>query len=521
MTAAARVSSPSAATLGELLRDLGDLHVTITGADGIEVRGISCDSRTIVPGDLFVALPGSRTDGAKFVAEACARGAVAVAGTAGIDTSAASGAGAAVQVTRIVTEQPARLLARVAARLYGNPSRHLTMVGITGTNGKTTTSYVLEAIWLAAGWRPGVFGTISYRFGDEAVPAPLTTPPAPELFARLARQRERGGTHVAMEVSSHALVQDRADGIEWDAAVFTNLGRDHLDFHRDLDDYFRAKARLFRALEASPKPRRVAVLNAADPRGRELARDLTVPVVTFGEGGDVHAERLTMTLEGSRFEVVLADERLALRTSLIGAGHVENVLAAVATAHALGAPAAAITRGVGGFEGVPGRLEAVRAGQPFTVLVDYAHTPDALAGVLTSLRPMVDGRLLCVFGCGGDRDRGKRPLMAEAVARAADLAVLTSDNPRTEDPHTIIADAEPGLVRGGLARVPALASAARGYVVEIDRARAIRIALAAARARDCVVIAGKGHEDYQIVGTVKLPFDDRAEARHALAEQRA
>jgi UDP-N-acetylmuramoyl-L-alanyl-D-glutamate--2,6-diaminopimelate ligase len=519
MTAAARVSPPGATTLGELLRDLG---ATLVGDAATEIRGIGCDSRTVAPGDLFVALAGRHTDGARYVAEACARGAAAVAGTAALaDALAAAVPGRrAAAVARVETAEPARLLARVAARMHGEPSRDLTMVGVTGTSGKTTTTYLLEAIWQAAGARPGVLGTISYRFGGEAVPAPLTTPPAPELFARLAAMRGHGGTHVAMEVSSHALVQDRVEGIEWDAAVFTNLGRDHLDFHRDADDYFRAKARLFRALEASAKPGRTAIVNAGDPRGQELLRSLRVPALTFGRGGDVRAENVAMTLDGSTFTLVLPDTRAQVRTSLIGAGHVENVLAAAAAAHALGASAAAIARGLEGFAGVPGRLEPVRAGQPFSVLVDYAHKPEALASVLGSLRTMVGGRLVCVFGCGGDRDRGKRPLMAEAVAAGADLAVLTSDNPRTEDPLAIIADAEAGLVSGALPRLAALADAGRGYVIEPDRARAIGAALAAARPGDCVVIAGKGHEDYQIVGTVKLPFDDRDVARRALAELR-
>jgi UDP-N-acetylmuramoyl-L-alanyl-D-glutamate--2,6-diaminopimelate ligase len=498
--------------LGELLRDVRDVPAAIHGDSGVVVRGISADSRTVCGGDLFVALAGTRTDGARYVADACARGAIAVVAETG---------GAPAGVTWVETCAPARLLARLAARLYGDPTHDLTMIGVTGTNGKTTVTYLLEAMWTAAGLRPGVIGTISYRFGGDVVPALLTTPPAPELFARLAAMRDGGATHVAMEVSSHALVQDRVEGIAWDVAVFTNLGRDHLDFHRDADDYFRAKALLFRALERSPKSRRVAVLNAVDPRGRELRRGLAVPAVTFGAGGDVRAERLAMTLDGSTFDLVLGGERAAVRSPLVGAGHVENVLAAAATAHALDVPVAAIVRAVESFAGVPGRLEAVRAGQPFTVLVDYAHTPDALAGVLGSLRPMVGGRLLCVFGCGGDRDRGKRPLMGEAVARAVDLAVLTSDNPRTEDPLAIIADAEPGLTAGGSIPLGMLDASARGYVVEPDRRRAIAAAITAARAGDCVVIAGKGHEDYQIVGTTRLPFDDRAEARRALAARHA
>jgi UDP-N-acetylmuramoyl-L-alanyl-D-glutamate--2,6-diaminopimelate ligase len=495
-------------TLRELLRGAGDLVLVTHGDDSVEVRGIAADSRALRAGDLFFALPGTRTDGRRYIAEALGRGAIAIAGDPAIDVPAG--------VPFVATADPARLLARAAVRFHGNPTAGLTVVGVTGTNGKTTVSYLLEAIWEDAGLRPGVLGTISYRFGGEVVPASLTTPPAPELFARLARMRAAGATHVAMEVSSHALAQGRADGIEWNAAVFTNLGRDHLDFHRDQDDYFQAKARLFAALDASPKASRVAVLNAADRRGAELRRMVRTPVVTFGVGGDVRAESVTLALEGTTAELILGRERVAVRTRLIGSGHLENVLAAAATAHALGTSPAAIARGIAGFAGVPGRMEPVDVGQDFTVLVDFAHTPEALAGVLGSLRALVRGRLICVFGCGGDRDRGKRPLMGEAVGRGADVAVLTSDNPRTEDPLAIIADAEPGLARVGLPRVTALAGATCGYAVLPDRAAAITGAIAAAQGGDCVVVAGKGHEDYQIVGTAKLPFDDRVVVRQAL-----
>jgi UDP-N-acetylmuramoyl-L-alanyl-D-glutamate--2,6-diaminopimelate ligase len=416
----------------------------------------------------------------------------------------------------VATKEPARFLARAAARFHGDPAAGLTIVGVTGTNGKTTVTYILEAIWQAAGLRPGVLGTINYRFADAVEAAPLTTPPAIEIFARLAAMRAAGATHVAMEVSSHALVQDRTFGIPWDAAVFTNLGRDHMDFHRDQDDYLRAKARLFVALDASPKPRRAAVLNAADANVVGLRATIASPVVTFGAGGDVRAEAITMTLGGTRATLVLGGARIDVATRLVGQGHLENVLAAAATAHALGMPLATIAQGLETFPGVPGRLEPVVAGQDFTVLVDYAHTPDALAGVLGSLRALVPARLICVFGCGGDRDRGKRPLMGEAVGRHVDLAILTSDNPRTEDPTRILADAEPGLERAGLPLLPNLAKAKRGYLVQSDRTQAIASALMSARPGDCVVIAGKGHEDYQIIGTEKRHFDDREEVRRVL-----
>jgi UDP-N-acetylmuramoyl-L-alanyl-D-glutamate--2,6-diaminopimelate ligase len=498
--------------IGELLDGISGVGFELRGDADVVVERLSADSRDVRPGDLFVALPGTRTDGSRFVTDACRKGAVAVAGLRKLKAQKG--------VALIVTDEPARFLARAAARFYGDPGAGLTMVGVTGTNGKTTVTYLLEAIWQAAGARPGVLGTINYRFDGVVEPAPLTTPPSLEVFARLAAMRAAGATHVAMEVSSHALVQDRTDGMPWDAAIFTNLGRDHLDFHRDPDDYLRAKARLFSALDASPKARRVAILNAADPRVMSLRPDVASPVVTFGAGGDVRAEDVEMTLAGTRAALVAGAERVAIHTRLIGQGHLENVLAAAATAHTLGTPLATIARALGDFAGVPGRLERVDAGQDFTVLVDYAHTPDALAGVLGSLRAIVPQRLICVFGCGGDRDRGKRPLMAEAVGRNVDLAILTSDNPRTEDPIRILADAEPGLERAGLPLLPNLARVARGYVVQSDRTQAIASALTSARSGDCVVIAGKGHEDYQIIGTTKHPFDDRATAHRVLGGRR-
>ena len=509
----AAAPEPTSMTLRTLLATIADVPFTLHAGPDVEVAGVTADSRAVRPGDVFVALPGTRTDGARFIADACARGAVAVVAAPDAVTPAG--------VARVDTADPARLLAHLASAFHGDPSSKLTMVGITGTNGKTTTTYLLEAIWRGAGLRPGVIGTISYRFEDEVIPAPLTTPPAAELFALLARMRDRGATHVAMEVSSHALAQGRAEGVAWDAAIFTNLGRDHLDYHADEDAYFEAKAALFRALDASPKPARVAIVNADDARGRVLAARVASRVVTFGRGADVHADDAAMTLDGTTATLVFAatGERVPIRTRLIGSGHLANVLAAAATAHALGVPAVTIAAAVAAFPGVPGRLEPVPSDRGFTVLVDYAHTPDALEGILDSLRAIAPGRVICLFGCGGDRDRGKRPLMAAAVGARAQLVVLTSDNPRTEDPLAIIADAEPALAASGLPRVADLATVERGYVVVPDRAAAIAAAMGAAHAGDCVVIAGKGHEDYQILGTVKVPFDDRTIARDLLAQR--
>jgi len=491
------------------LLDLLDLRVVLRGDGAVEIRGLCADSRLVQEGDLFFALRGSQSDGAAYVAEARAKGAVAIAGGEGLAVPG--------DVPVLTTADPARLLARMAACFHGDPSMHFAMVGVTGTNGKTTVTYLLEAIWEAAAARPGVLGTISYRFAGKSDPAPLTTPPATELFSRLGQMRDAGATHVAMEVSSHGLVQGRAEGIAWDAAVFTNLGRDHLDFHRDEDDYFEAKMRLFDALDASRKPERVAVINAGDGRAAAMRARIASPVVTFGPGGDVEARDVSMSMSGTQAEIRLGEGWYPLRTQLIGVGHLENALAAAATAYALGTPAATILAGLANFSGVPGRLESVPTGTNFSVLVDYAHTADALAGVLQSLRQVVPGRLVCVFGCGGDRDRGKRPLMGEAVARYADLAVLTSDNPRTEDPLAIIADAEVGLRSAGMTIGAEGAVAARCYYIEADRAAAITMAIAMAGAGDCVLLAGKGHEDYQLVGTAKRAFDDRSVARAVLA----
>ena len=498
--------------LRELLDDIGGVPHALLGDDRLQVGGITADSRAVNAGDLFVALPGTRTNGGLYIGEACRRGARVIAGDPTLGVPAG--------VAFIASTAPGQLLAHLAAGFHGHPAASLTMVGVTGTNGKTTVTYLLESIWIAAGWRPGVLGTISYRYGGTAEPAPLTTPPACELFARLAAMRAAGATHVAMEVSSHALAQGRAEGVEWDAAIFTNLGRDHLDYHRDHDQYFLAKTRLFHALDASPKAVRVAVLNAADLRVAGLGSGLRSRVVTFGEGGNVRAESVEMTPAGTTAVIVLGDERLPVRTSLLGTGHLENVLAAAAAAYALGAPPEAIARGIASLPRVPGRLERVSGDEEFTVLVDFAHTPDALAGVLASLRALVSGRLICVFGCGGDRDRGKRPLMGRAVGKDADVAVLTSDNPRTEDPYAIIAEAEAGLVAAAMPRCADLTTCDRGYIVLEDRAQAIASAIGCARPGDCVVIAGKGHEDYQIIGTEKRPFDDHAVVRRVLGERR-
>ncbi len=498
--------------LGEALDGCG--AVTVEGSVDVDVLRVVSDSRRVAGGDVFVALGGQVTDGRRHVADAVARGAVAVVSDAPLDPVEG--------IVRVRCAEPRRVLARLAARLAGDPSADLMLVGVTGTNGKTTTTYLIDGIWRAAGLRTGVIGTIAYRFGDETRPAPFTTPEAPELQGLLAEMRRAGVTHVAMEVSSHALALHRPDGLRFDAAAFSNLTRDHLDFHGTVDAYYDAKARLFRELlPASGKPGAAAVVNVDDAAGARLAADAPGRVVRVGRGGrvDVRLAEVESTLEGTCGVLVLGGHRLPFASPLVGAPHAENVALAAATAWVLGVQPAAIAAGIAAAEPPPGRVERI-AGPGFTVVVDYAHSPDALERLLAALRPLTPGALITVFGCGGDRDRGKRPLMGEAAARVSDLVIVTSDNPRTEDPHRILADIEPGVRNAGLPPLAAPTAGARGYVLEIDRPTAIALGVGLARPGDLVVIAGKGHEDYQIIGTEKRHLDDREEVRHAL-ERRA
>jgi len=411
----------------------------------------------------------------------------------------------------------------MAARFHGDPSRHLVAVAVTGTNGKTSVTYLLEAIWKSQGIPAGVVGTISYRYGGHERPAALTTPEALDLHAELAAMVKAGVECAAVEVSSHALALGRVGGCHWDAAVFTNLSHDHLDFHGDLETYFSAKASLFLDhLSASSKPDPVAVINADDPFGVRLARQVRCRVVTFGRdpSATVHPLALEQDLSGIRGTLSVAGESMNVVSPLIGEQHVFNIMAAVAAAHGIGVPRRAVEVGITACTGAPGRLERVTMGRDFTVFVDYAHTPHALESALATLRTMCPGRILTVFGCGGDRDRAKRPLMGEIAGRLSDVVVLTSDNPRTEEPNIILAEIERGIEETCLARVDiaTLVAEGRGYTTDPDRRGAIGLALKLARSRDIVLIAGKGHEDYQIIGTERRPFDDREEVRRLLGE---
>lgn len=492
---------------------LAGIPVRVRRGPDVQVAGITDDSRALGPGDLFVAVPGRTVDGHRFVEAAAQAGAVAVLASREVDFPG----------TVAVVEDTAWALGVAAANRNRHPGRHLGLLALTGTNGKTTTTYLLESILEAAGKRPGVIGTVSYRFAGQTRKAPFTTPAAPALQGLLSEMALAGSTHAVMEVSSHALWLQRVAGLEFDVAGFTNLTQDHLDLHGSMEAYQEAKRLLF---TRHLKPSGAAVLWFDDPAAAEMVRGYPGRVVRVSRQHpevEVRVEARRQTLEGIEAMLTLRGQALEVRSPLVGDHNLQNIALAVAMALEAGLDPRAIARGVERLAVVPGRLERVEAGSDVAVLVDYAHTPDALAHALSALRPLCAGRLICVFGCGGDRDALKRPLMGAAVARGADLAVVTSDNPRSEDPQAIIASILGGIVGQGLAPLePAsLAGASAGYAVMPDRRAAIFAAVQAALPGDVVLVAGKGHEDYQILGQNRIHFDDREESRAALATRRS
>ena len=486
-----------------LLEALADKK--ILGHLPTEVRGVAYDSRKVEPGEIFVAIPGLKQDGRRYVEDALARGAAAVV-LEGSDVLEGRSVG------RVLVSSAREALARLADAYFGHPSGVLTVVGITGTNGKTTTSYLVDALLAAQGQRTGLIGTVQYRIGALSLPAGQTTPEALETQRLLRRMADEGVTAVAMEVSSHALALSRVEGIDFDVAVFTNLTQDHLDFHVTMDAYREAKRHLFALLAAGGKPKRTAVVNADDPSGLAMIAGLPLHALTYGVrgGAEVRPTRWSSGAEGIRMNVRTPAGHFDIASPLVGEHNVENLLAATGVGVALEMEPSLIARALGSVGSVPGRFERVEAGQPFLVVVDYAHTPDALERTLETAHKLRGrgGRLAVVFGCGGDRDRGKRPLMGAIAARLADRVWVTSDNPRSESPEAIIADIAAGIP-GGLVL--------DRHETIPDRKAAIQRALAWAEAGDVVVIAGKGHETYQIIGSEVLPFDDRAQARVALA----
>jgi UDP-N-acetylmuramoyl-L-alanyl-D-glutamate--2,6-diaminopimelate ligase len=478
--------------LKHILSVLPDAHVT--GDSDIEFRNIVYDSREVEPGDLFVALKGIGQDGHSFIPEATQHGAVAVMLEEDCETNG---------VVHIKVPNTRRALALLAAEYFGNPAQELTLIGITGTNGKTTISRLVKSILEVAGQKVGLIGTIEYWIGDERLPAGLTTPESLDLHGMFKKMTAQDIDSVVLEVSSHSLSLDRVFGLEFDVGVFSNLSRDHLDFHKTVDEYERVKSMLFESLDWA---RAKAVINRDDPSGRHMMEVSKAPVVSYGfdRESSVWANGFSLTANESHFTVHSPDYEFAVDFKLLGRFNVYNALASVGVGYAFNIDPPAMKEGLEHLDVIEGRFERIDCGQPFTVIIDYSHTPDALEHCLVAAREITRDKVIVVFGCGGDRDRGKRPLMGEVASRLADHVIVTSDNPRSEDPEKILRDIEEGF------------PARSRHEKIVDRREAIEKSLALAHQGDCVIIAGKGHEAYQIIGRDRLPFSDRTEVERVL-----
>ena len=490
---------------------------SVPPGDDPDIDSIHYHTGDVKPGGIFVAIPGLTADGHDFIAQAVEKKAAAIVAARPVDAP----------VPVVVTGDTRLALAQLSARFYGDPAADLVLIGLTGTNGKTTTAYIIESILTQAGLAAGVIGTIEYHYADRHFDNPMTTPESSDLQRILSEMKSAGVTHVVMEVSSHALDLKRVHGCQFDAAVFTNLTRDHLDYHKDMAHYWACKQRLF--TEHLEGGRGGAIINSNDKRAAELIATLqskiSAPVIlTAGNAPDAKIRPSACTASGTGMSVTLATPSgpLDIRSPLVGRHNLENVMSAVGVGLHLNLAPDAIRQGIASLSAVPGRLEPVANNRGLHVFVDYAHTPDALENVLQALAPLRETRIICVFGCGGDRDRTKRPLMGAIAGRLADVAVVTSDNPRTEDPDAIIAEILAGDLGANSSRLEAAdlrnGVARTGYLVEPDRRRAIRRAIGLAQPGDIVLIAGKGHETYQIRGTEKIDFDDRSEASAALRD---
>jgi UDP-N-acetylmuramoyl-L-alanyl-D-glutamate--2,6-diaminopimelate ligase len=504
--------------LSELLKSIEN-PLLINGDTGTEILGLHYDSRSVKPGGLFFALRGVSADGHLFIDAAVKSGAGAVVLEDG--TYSPSG-------IPFVQVADARLaMSQMAAAFYGNPTGTIPLIGITGTNGKTTTTYLVESILAKAGMPAAVLGTINYRFKEKTFSAPHTTPESVELQRTLRELVDLGARGVIMEVSSHALDQRRVDGCRFDIGVFTNLTRDHLDYHKDMESYLESKKRFFTELLVPDrqKPKRRAVVNIDDPLGHLMARSAPCPVVTYGLVADarITAREVNFTTSGISGILSTPKGETEFHSSLLGRFNLYNILAAVSAATAMDLPLDVIRSGIEGHEKVAGRLERVDNNLGITVLVDYAHTGDALENVLKTLLEIASARIITVFGCGGDRDRGKRPIMGEIAGRYSDMSIVTSDNPRSEDPSLIIEQIRDGIAPLGIKEYAHAELSAgfgeKGYTTVKSRKDAIYLAVRLARPGDIVLLAGKGHEDYQIIGSQRIHFDDREEAAAAIRER--
>jgi len=478
--------------LGKLFESIPVLG--IAGAKEVEIEGLAYDSRQVEPGWLFVAVPGHEADGSRYIADAVSRGAVAVVSENELDLGASA--------THVQVAQARRALAQIAKAFHGNLSREMKIVGVTGTNGKTTTAYMIRDLLRAGGLVPGLLGTVAYEIGDHSIPASRTTPEAPDLHALFHKMKRAGCDSAVMEVSSHAIALQRIHGIDFAVGVFTNLTQDHLDYHNDMETYFNVKAQLFR------HGSRAAVINIDDPWGRKLAEDRSVEaeVLTYGFGGPamVRATHAKVGAHGTRFRVQTPWGKARICLRLLGRFNIHNALAALAAGGLLGIGLDTMARALANVANVPGRLEQIPNRKRRKVFVDYAHTDDALRNVLGTLREICKGRLIVVFGCGGNRDRGKRKLMGQVAAELADFCIVTSDNPRNEEPGAIVAD----IMEGFAGR--------ECFEVVLDRRKAIETGIRRMGRRDILLVAGKGHETYQeAMGTI-VPFDDRETVRELL-----
>jgi len=491
---------------------------SLNGDGATAITALTCDSRKVTPGTLFFALRGAAADGHVYIAAAIKAGAAAVV----LEDADYAPAG----TTWVQVREGRAAMADISARFFGSPTTQLPLIGITGTNGKTTTTYLIESILCASGIEPAVLGTISYRFGNTVLEASHTTPESTELQAAFRRLVDAGARAFVMEVSSHALEQKRVDGCCFDVGVFSNLTRDHLDYHGTMEDYLAAKQRLFAELlrPTAAKPHRRAVVNLDDQYGAAIAASAACPVISYGvdHPADVHVRDWQLSVDGISGTLVTPQGEMAFASGLLGRFNLYNILAAASACIALGVAPEAVRVGLNAPVRVPGRMERVENNRGVTLLVDYAHTGDALQNVLTTLHEVATGRIITVFGCGGDRDNGKRPIMGNIAAKMSDLAVVTSDNPRSEDPALIMEQIKSGIATGLREYRPeelACGFSGKGYVLVENRRDAIRLAIRLSQPGDIVLLAGKGHEDYQIIGTVKHHFDDREEAAEALKEE--
>ena len=490
-------------TVGELCKQIKGIY-NLNGSADTVITGISSDSRQIEAGYLFVCISGVHVDGAAFAAQAVEKGAVAVLTTKHLDLPKST---VQIQVPDIH-----HALEDMVPFFYDYPGKKMRMIGVTGTNGKTTTTHIIAHILRAAGYHVGVIGTIHALIDDEELPIHNTTPDVVELQHFLALMQEKGMTHVVMEVSSHALALNRVAGIEYDTAVFTNLTQDHLDFHKTMENYVAAKAKLFQSLTAADhvKVNKTAVVNIDDPWSKDILNACHCKVLTYGveKDADLKGSNLKVELKKSSFDVVGPFVNVHLNMNITGLFNVYNTLAAIGAAHAEGVDEATIDKAIQTFHSVPGRFELVEAGQDFAIVVDYSHTPDSLQKALETARAMKPNRILAVFGCGGDRDKTKRPIMGRIGAELADIPIVTSDNPRSENPETIVEEVEAGVKEG--------LKPGQHHEVIVNRRDAIYRAVELAQTNDIIVIAGKGHETYQILNDGTIHFDDREEARNAV-----